>query len=108
MKTSIRYSEVLDKREQKSTTLKSVNYNHDKDLHEIVKQFHRVTRPLFVGTIAMAINRPLEYVEELLQALMEKNVIRTLTHDEKSAKNIYRSSDVYVLIEKPHPSKAEW
>ena len=77
-------------------------------LDRIVSYFHRVERPVYVGTLAVEFRYQLAQVEFMLDLLTERGLIRPLTVEEKKAAYIDVRGNVYRLIEPPHPGKANW
>ncbi len=77
-----------------------------KVLEIIVRLFHRLAHPLYLGVISLEIGWSLARTQEMLDALEDRGVVRPMTVEEK-VKSGYRDDAIlYVLTEKPRPGKA--
>lgn len=77
-------------------------------LEKIVGYFHRVDRPVYLGFVALEIKYSLEQTRAMFEALHDAGVLRPLTVEEKRRHRIDERGDVWVLVDKAHPSKANW
>lgn len=77
-------------------------------LEKIVGYFHRVDRPVYLGVIALEIRYSLDQTLAMFEALHDAGVIRPLSDDEKRKFQIDIRGNVWTLVEKAHPSKANW
>jgi hypothetical protein len=79
-----------------------------KVLEIIVGHMHRVAYPVYVGIVSLEINWSLARTQEMFDLLEEQGVVRPLTQEEKKAQHFPSVANVYVLTERPTPSKARW
>jgi hypothetical protein len=75
-------------------------------LEKIIRYFHRATKPVYMGFVSAEIGFSLERTQLMLDTLVDEKIIRRLSEDDKKAMKIDVRANVYVLIERPHPSKA--
>lgn len=77
-------------------------------LEKIVGYFHRVDRPVFLGYVALEVGYSLDQTQSMLDALGEAGVVRPLTDEEKRSRKIDVRGNLWVLVERAHPGKANW
>lgn len=77
-------------------------------LEKIVSYFHRVDRPVYLGVLALEIRYSLDQTQAMFEALHDAGVLRPLSVEEKRARQLDERGNVWVLVEKAHPSKANW
>lgn len=77
-------------------------------LEKIVSYFHRVDRPVYLGVLALEIRYSIEQTQAMFEALHDAGVLRPLTPEEKQARQLDVRGNVWILVEKAHPSKANW
>jgi hypothetical protein len=75
---------------------------------KIVSYFHRVDRPVYLGFVALEIRYSLEQTRAMFEVLHDVGVLRPLTVEEKRAQHIDERGEVWVLVDKAHPGKANW
>lgn len=64
----------------------------------IIRTFHRVGTPLFLGEVASEVNRGLEQTLLAVTALVNEGVLRPAAPDEIAARLGVPGSNVYVLV----------
>lgn len=77
-----------------------------KVLEIIVRHFHRVGRPVYMGIVSLEIGWSLARTQEMFDDLTDKGVIRPMTEAEKLAAKLPIVANTYVLTERPMLSKA--
>lgn len=75
-------------------------------LEKIIRYFHRMNSPLYLGYISIEIGHSIEQTQEMVDNLIEAGVIRALSIDEKRQKNIDEDANIYSLVSMAQLSKA--
>jgi hypothetical protein len=70
---------------------------------KILRYFHRVSRPVFLGQIALEIGHSLSKTEDWVEDLVESGELRRATHEEMLRIDASEIALVYVLVGKPDP-----
>ena len=76
-------------------------------LKKIISYFHRVDSYVYAGYVSIEIGHSLLKTQEMLDHLVENNMIRMLSTDEKNILQIEHKNNVYVLVEKASISKVD-
>lgn len=77
-------------------------------IQKILAYFHRLDRPVYLGFIAMEVGYSLDQTQSMCETLRDAGVLRQLTTEEKLSKQIDVRGNVWVLIDRAHPGKANW
>lgn len=77
-------------------------------LEKIVSFFHRLDRPVYLGFIATEVKYSLEQTRAMLDVLHDAGAVRPLSVEEKRAQGLDERGDIWMLVEKAHPGKANW
>ena len=77
-----------------------------KVLEIIMRLFHRLAHPLYLGVISLEIGWSLARTQEMLDVLQDRGEVRPMTLEEKVKSGYRDDANLYVLTEKPRPSKA--
>ena len=78
------------------------SYSHrppSEALEKIVSCFHRSNKALYLGQVALEIGWSLERTQQMIELLVEDNVLRPATEDEKQRVNLSSHAVIYVLVE---------
>jgi len=75
-------------------------------LEKIIRYFHRMNSPLYLGYISIEIGHSIEETQEMIDDLVVSGVIRALSIDEKRQKNIAEDANIYSLVSIAQLSKA--
>jgi hypothetical protein len=78
---------------------------HQKTIDRIVSYFHKVDRPVLVGTISLEYKFNLSQTKIFFDYLEDKGIIRQMTDDEKKEKHLDKRCDAYMLTSKADISK---
>ena len=101
-------SEALRGLEQMTRWFKDRKEPPQRALEKIVGYFHRVDRPVYLGVVACEIGYSLDQTQSMFEALHDAGVLRPLTTEEKQSRQIDVRGNLWVLIDRAHPSKANW
>ena len=77
-----------------------------KVLEIIMRLFHRLAHPLYLGIVSLEIGWSLARTQEMLNHLEDRGIVRPMTKEEKGTSGYPEDANLYVLIEKPQLSKA--
>lgn len=100
--------EALRGLEQMTRWFKDRKEPPQRALEKIVGYFHRVDRPVYLGYVALEIGYSLDQTQAMCEALHDAGVLRPLTTEEKQSLQIDVRGNLWVLVERAHPSKANW
>lgn len=78
---------------------------HLKTIDRIVSYFHKVDRPVLLGTISLEFKFNLSQTKIFLDHLVDVGVIRPASDDEKKERAIDKRCDAYVLLSRAEISK---
>lgn len=78
---------------------------HSKTIDRIVSYFHKVDRPVLLGTISLEFKFNLSQTKIFLDHLEDVGVIRQASEDEKKEKAIDKRCHAYVLTTRAQISK---
>lgn len=64
---------------------------------KILKMFHKLRRPIFLGVISLEIGRSLLHTEEIVNTMLDEGLLRPLTQEELNVLGAETDTKVYVL-----------
>lgn len=80
----------------------------EKVIHRVVRLFHRLGRPIYLGQACLEVGYSLARMQAVFDMLSEEGTIRPMSLEEKVEKKIDKRANLYVLTEPAHPAKADW
>lgn len=101
-------AEAMRVLEQMTKWFKDAKEPPQKALQKIVSYFHRVDRPVYLGYVSVEVGYSLAQTEDMLHALEDAGVVRQLTAQEKVELQIDSRANIWVLVDRAHPAKANW
>lgn len=79
-----------------------------KALDLIVRRFHMVAKPMYLGEVSMVVSWSLSRTQEMLDELERLGTVRQLSLEEKLKGRFVADGNVYCLVESPKLSKAHF
>jgi hypothetical protein len=73
---------------------------------KIVRLFHRLAHPVYMGIVSLEIGWSLARTQEILEHLSDEGVVRAMSPDEKITAKFPEDANLYVLIGAPRLNKA--
>ncbi len=73
---------------------------YQENTKKILKMFHKLRRPIFLGVLSLEIGRSLVRTEEIVNIMLDEGLLRSLTREELHALGAEIDAKVYVLAGK--------
>lgn len=73
------------------------NVRYQENAKKILKMFHKLRRPIFLGVISLEIGRSLLHTEEIVNTMLDEGLLRPATPEELNVLGAETDAKVYVL-----------